>query len=266
MKDEFLIYLEAKIKDRLIISFDNTDLLLWGTRRNSKVKLLGITLNIGCSNLRTVKKSFSDPKNQITHVMKFARLLANASSSTFFAIAYSLSGDDYFVVTEPTDPLNWQESVEVNESKMPLLIQTFFGTRLRTLGTAKAVNKATSDWFHDWARANLPLEYVRVNIDGLILDKEQRPSILLETKRSFYSVDSWEPWRADARNYYLQNLLATKSGLKFWTVYHKKGISVGDKTRIALFIISKVTLGAAKWIIFRRIDNNARKVLKLVDE
>ena len=266
MDDEFLVYLKAKIKDRLIISFNNTDLLLWGARRNNEVKLLGLTLNIGTRNFRTVKRKFADPENQITHVMKIAHSLSDTSNSIFFAIVYSLSGDDYFVVTDPSNPLNWEKSFEVEEVKMPSLIQTFFKTKLKTVGTAKAVNKATSDWFHVWARANLPREYVRVNIDGLILDKGQRPSVLLETKRSFYSADSWKPWHADARNYYLQNLLATKSGLKFWTVYHKKGISVNDKTRIALFIISKVSLDAAKWITYRRIDTNACKVFKQVDE
>lgn len=262
MEDEFLVYLEAKIKDRLIMSFNNTDLLLWGTRRNNEVKLLGLTLNIGSRNLQTVKREFADPENRITYVMKIAHSLSDTSNSTFFAIVYSLSGDDYFVVTDPSNPLNWEKSFEVEEVKMPSLIQTFFKTKLETLGTAKAVNKATSDWFHVWARTNLPQKYVRVNIDGLILDNEQRPSILLETKRSFYSVDSWQPYQADARNYYLQNLFATKSGLKFWTVYHKKGISVNDKTRIALFIVSKVSLDVAKWITYRRIDTNACNVLK----
>lgn len=266
MADEFLLYLKAKIKDRLIISFNNTDLLLWGTRTENDVKLLGLTLNIGTRNLRTFKGKIADPENQITNVIEIAHSLSGTSDSTFFAIVYSLSGDDYFVVTDPRDPTDWAKSFEAKEAKMPAHIQTFFRTKLKTKGTAKAVNKATSDWFHAWARANLPLEYVRVNIDGLILDKGQRPSILLETKRSFYNVDSWQPWQADARNYYLQSLLAKKSGLRFWTVYHKKGITVNDKTRIALFIISKVSLDAIKWITYRRIDTNACKVLNWIDE
>ena len=266
MEDEFLTYLKARIKDRLIMSFNNTDLLLWGARRKNEVKLLGLTLNIGTKNLRTIKRKITDPKDKVDKIMRTAYSLSNASNSTFFGIVYSLSGDEYFIVTDPRSPLDWTKSLEVEEAKMPSLIQNFFKTKLGTVGTAKAVNKATSDWFHVWARANLPLEYVRVNLDGLILNKDQRPNILLETKRSFYSVDSWFPWEADSRNYYLQNLLAANSGLGFWTVYHKKGVKVNDETRITLFIISAVALDADRWITYHRIVTEACKVLKLADK
>lgn len=266
LEDEFLAYLKAKMKDRLIMSFDNTDLLLWGARKNNEVKLLGLTLNIGTKNLRTIKGKIADPKNKVDKIMRTAYSLSNASNSTFFGIVYSLSGDDYFIVTDPRSPLDWTKSLEVEETEMPSLIQNFFKTKLGTVGTTKAVNKATSDWFHVWARANLPLEYVRVNLDGLILNKDQRPKILLETKRSFYSVDSWLPWEADSRNYYLQNLFATNSGLGFWTVYHKKGMEVNDETRITLFMISAVSLDADRWITYHRVVTEACKVLKLADE
>jgi len=45
MDDEFLAYLKSKIGERLIISFDNTDLLLWGVRDSGIVKLLGLILS-----------------------------------------------------------------------------------------------------------------------------------------------------------------------------------------------------------------------------
>ncbi len=266
LKDEFLTYLKSKIKDRLIMSFNNTDLLLWGVRKKNEVKLLGLTLNIGTRNLQTIKKGIVNRTNKVNKIMRIAYSLGNAANSTFFGIVYSLSGDDYFIVTDPRKPLDWTRSFEVEEAKMPSLIQDFFKTDLGTAGTAKAVNKATSDWFHVWARANLPLEYVRVNLDGLILKEDQRPNILLETKRSFYSVDSWLPWEADSRNYYLQNLLATNSDLRFWTVYHKKGMIVNDETRITIFMISAVNLDADNWIAYHRVITEASKVLKLVDE
>ena len=248
------------------MSFNNTDLLVWGTRKNNSVKLLGLTLNIGVKNMRTIKNQV-DTDNRITNVMQVTSSLSHSNHSTFFAIVYSLSGDDYFRVTDPKDPTNWSKSFEVRETEMPELIQTLFKTKLRSRGTAKAVNKATSDWFHVWARANLPREYVRANIDGLILSKSQRPSILLETKRSFYEADSWKPWQADARNYYLQHLLATKSDLRFWTVYHKKGRTVIDETEVALFMISEVSLDTEdEWITYRRINTNACDVLKWVNE
>lgn len=267
LEDEFLLYLRNRINHSLIMSFDNTDLLLWGTRDNSGVKLLGLTLNVGVRNLQTIKDKLNSLENQMSNVMQAASLLSHRSHSTFFVIIYSLSGDSYFRVTDPRDPTNYSKSFEVQETKMPERIESFFKTKLGTMGTAKAVNRSTSDWFHVWARANLPREYVRANIDGLILDKKQEPSILLETKRSFYEVDSWEPWQADSRNYYLQHLLATKADLRFWTVYHKKGRTVDDETKIALFLISGISLDAEReWITYRRFNTRACEVLKMMNE
>jgi len=199
--------------------------------------------------------------------MKVASLLSHRSKSTFFVILYPLSGSSPFIVTDPSDPHDWSKGFEVQEADMPHLVEDFFKTSLGNKGTAKPVNRATSDWFHDWARANLPKEYVRANIDGLIVSKRQKPSILLETKRSFYLPYSWNPWQADSRNYYLQNLLARMTDLNFWTVYHKKGVTIHDDTAVALFQISEVSLEAEhKWINYNRLNTTAFEVLKLANE
>jgi hypothetical protein len=267
LEDEFLVYMKDKINDRLLMSFNNTDLLLWGTRENSSVKLLGLTLTVGVRDVRTIKSKLEDLEDRLSNVMKVASLLSHSSDSIFFVILYSLSGGSSFRVTDPNDPQNLSKSFEVEETKMPHLIEGSFKTSLGDRGTAKAVNKSTSDWFHDWARANLPREYVRTNIDGLLLDKRQTPIILLETKRSFYEPYSWNPWQADSRNYYLQHLLATKSDLSFWTVYHRKGEKIGDTSQVALLMISKVSLKMENnWITFHRFNTNTSKVLKLANE
>ena len=262
MKDEFLFYLNEEIGSRLIISFDNTDLLVWGSRRKNTVKLDGLTLNIGVKDLQRLDQVVAD--NRIEKAMKVASSLSHSSQSAFFAIVYAQLGADAFKVTDPKDPMNWADSLTVREAEMPELIQRFLKTGFPSRGTAKPVNRQTSDWFHVWARANLPREYVRVNIDGLVLDRKGNPRILLETKRSFYDVDSWEPWRNDARNYYLQHLLATKAGLEFWTVYHVKGKAVNNKTKVAVFTISNVSLDGGKWITFRRVTAAASDVAEMM--
>lgn len=183
MEDEFLVFLKDKISDRLLMSFDNTDLMLWGTRDNSSVKLLGLTLTVGVRDPKTAKNNQERLDERLGSVMKVASLLASRSNSTFFVILYPISGDSSFVVTDPQDPQNWTKSIELREAMMPRQIESFFKTSLGNKGTAKAVNKSTADWFHDWARANLPKEYVRANIDGLMMSEKQKPSILLETKK-----------------------------------------------------------------------------------
>lgn len=265
MEDEFLVYMKDKINDRLIMSFDHTNLLLWGTRTNDSVKILGLTLNIGVEEPRTFRSKGDGFDTRVDDVLHVASLLSQRSNSRFFVIVYSTIGDSSFRVTDPSDPLNWSKGLEVDEGKMSVVIQEFFKTTLESKGTSKAVNRATSDWFHDWARENIPEDYVRTNIDGLILDKKKHPTILLETKRSFQDPYSWKPYKEDSRNYYLQYLLATKSDLSFWTVYHKKGESVDDRSKIALLLISGVSLNVKNnWINYHRSNTNASEVMERV--
>jgi hypothetical protein len=267
LEDEFLDYVKSKMDDRLVMSFDNTDLLLWGIRENSSVGLLGFTLTVGVEDPKTAKNNPKNLDDYLGNVTKMASLLSHRSNSTFFVILYSISGDSLFVVTDPKDPTNWSKSFEVEEANMPQLVEGFFKTHLGDRGTTKPVNKNTSDWFHVWSKKNLPKEYVKANIDGLIMDKERNPKILLETKRSSAIPRSWNPYQDDSRNYYLQELLAKLSDLSFWTVYHVKGITVEDNTAVALFQVFDVSLKPAdRWITYDRLNTNASEIIKLANE
>jgi hypothetical protein len=265
MDDEFLTYLKGKVGERLTISFDYVDLLVWGARVNESVRLLGLTLTIGVSGVLSPSK-FEGIQMKIINIARIAQELARASKSVFFIVLYSISGDSVFVVTNPDDPLNLDAGKSVNENDMPKIIERFFNTNLGTAGTAKSVNKSTSDWFHVWTRSNLPTAYVKANIDGLILTEQGTPSILLETKRSFYETRRWQPFQTDGRNYLLQYLLAKKTDLDFWTVYHKKGLQVSDASDISLFLISGVNLEKADWLTYERLEIKAAKFVELIDE
>jgi hypothetical protein len=148
---------------------------------------------------------------------------------------------------------------------MPNFIQKIFQTNLKRMGTLKEINKSISDWFQQWARANLPSEYVRTNIDGLIISDKGNPKILLETKRSSYALERWLPFDADSRNYYLQHIFTKDTDLQFWTVYHIKGAKISDEEKIALFTISNVDLKVASWIDYEKTILEARNVLLKVD-
>jgi hypothetical protein len=267
LDDEFLIYLKGKIGKRLIVSFENIDLLLWGNRYSGNVRLLGLTLAIGINDLEAVTENKLDQlADKANIIMRKALSLSQRSKIPFFVILYSLSGGSLFRVTDPRNPLNLSQSFEVEENKMPATIEGFFNTNLVSTGTAKPVNKSTSDWFHDWTRVNLPTEYVKANIDGLVLTQEGKPAILMETKRSFAKPTNWQPYQADSRNYYLQDQLAKKTGLRFWTIYHEKGIPVKDNSDVVLFIVIDVALGKENWISCHRFDTNALKVAEMLEE
>jgi hypothetical protein len=267
LDDEFLIYLKEKIGNRLLVSYENIDLLLWGVRDSGSVKLLGLTLAIGVEKPETVTKhELRQLSEKADTIMRVTSSLSKNNDLTFFIVLYPLLGGPSFKVTDPANPLSLEQSFVVEEYKMPNLFAGFFKTKLRSSGTAKRVNKSTSDWFHDWTRANLPTEYVKANIDGLVLNEKGKPTILLETKRSFFKPSLWEPYQADSRNYYLQGLLARITNLSFWTVYHEKGVSVKDDSDIALFIILAVAPDKKDWINYRRFDISATEVLKMLGE
>ncbi len=254
--------MSQKIGNRLISSFNHNDLLLWGARSGSIVEPLGLTLNIGIRHEPWAKK-LSDKRTQAT--IQIASTLSHNVGYCFFVILYPTTGNKpYFLVTSPNDQLKSLEPAKVKQNEVVNLIQMYFNTNFRTRGTGKPVNRATSDFFHDWARENIPFEYVRVNLDGLILDNDFLPTIILETKRSFYDLDAWKPYRNDARNYYLEYILAREAGLDFWTIYHIKNKPIYDDSDVARFRIHRVWLNRwEKWINYSLLITSAEKVVKL---
>lgn len=84
MDDEFLAYLKSKIGERLIISFDNTDLLLWGVRDSGIVRLLGLILAIGIDNLEAGTTKLDQMAIKINHLANIALSLCENSKSAFF--------------------------------------------------------------------------------------------------------------------------------------------------------------------------------------
>jgi len=265
MEDEFLIYLKEKVGEHLIASFEHADLLLWGARDGDGVVLLGLTLAIGVQDPANMKE-ISHLSKKVKDIMEIAFSLSKKSNSVFFTICYSISGSSLFRITNPKDPLNLMSSLVVDEKSTPAMIERLFMTNFGSTGTEKPVNKSTSDWFHRWTRANLPTQYVKANIDGLVLDQEAKPVILLETKRSFESSNTWRPYQADSRNYYLQNMISKKAALDFWAVYHVKGLPVDDSSDIALFIVTDVSLINQEWISYARSNVKARKVIELIQK
>lgn len=265
MDDEFLIYLKAKLGERIITTVENADLLLWGVRDSDNVKLLGLTLTIGLEDNEIISRPVK-LTNKTVSIIKIAQSISQSIDSVFFVIFYSLSGKFSFKIIPPKNPLDLSNNIEIEEGKMPKAIEDLFSTNLRDTGTAKPVNKSTSDWFHVWTRANLPRDYVKANIDGLIQNEKSKPVIFLETKRSYMKSSSWTPYQADSRNYYLQHLLAKRAGLNFWTIYHQKGISINDSSDVSLFIISKVSLSDTKWISYERFNIKAIEVLELLEK
>jgi len=145
--------------------------------------------------------------------------------------------------TEPKATL-FIDGERVRKDEAAARIQTKFGTQYRLFGTQKAVNRATNDVFQDWARDNLPRDYVRIDLDAILNTQNHIPAVLIEVKRSTQDPpERWQPYVKDIRNYYIVDLLAKTAHLKFITLNHAhKNVILSDNSTIGIHDIQKVSL------------------------
>ena len=102
----------------------------------------------------------------------------------------------------------------------------------------KAVNRYTSNEFHDWQRRALPAGLVIQDLDAWavsVSDEESRPVALLELKRSSIDVEAWRPFEADRPNYAALLNLARAAGIPLFVVYFRKGVPIEDATPLHVF-------------------------------
>ena len=120
----------------------------------------------------------------------------------------------------------------------------------------KNVNRYTSNEFHDWQRENLPGRFVIQDIDTWTIvvsdsEKDYAPLFMVELKRSYIGVNSWKPFEADKPNYLALFKLSEKSKLDLLVIYFKKGQTIMDETKIAIFKILNVN-DSMNWITYKK--------------
>lgn len=121
--------------------------------------------------------------------------------------------------------INLREEVYVNTS-IEQLYDLFEGNGLSPSGTgsAKSVNDKVSSAFHKWQRANLGKEICASDIDLLRMDGEE-PVCIYELKRSYYTLERWEPFSDDFPNYKLIATFASMANMDFQIVYNRRTTS-----------------------------------------
>ncbi len=251
--DNLLRYLHNHFNDQLAVSGETGDLLIWGERINNGVRLLGLSFNVS-----TITKTTQGHGDLLFSCGKY---IASKINLPMMHIIYP---PDLLKNPLATLLINGQ-SLRKNEAERT--IQALLGTKQTVLGTAKDVNKQTNDAFQDWARDNLPRNYVRNDIDALLLTQTYEPRKLIEVKRSTQIPPTrWTPFTNDARNYYMGNLLARRAELNFITLNHaNKDIRVDDETTVGVHLIDGVSLNPDQ-IRSRKTLVNARELSKMLQE
>jgi len=250
--DNLLQYLRNHFKDRLIISGEIGDLLIWGERTQNGVRLLGLSCNVA-ANIRPGQK-------QLRQLLDSGTAIAASIGVPIMRIVYPLD-----LITNPQATLRINNQV-VNKVDAPAIIQGLLGTRYNVFGTSKDVNKQINDVFHEWARAQLPKDYVRNDIDAILLTPEYELRDILEIKRSpSRKPDKWTPYVEDIRNYYMGDLLAKRAGMRFITLNHpNKFVPVNDDTTVGIHFIQRVILNPEN-IQSTRTLVQAREVIDFLD-
>ncbi|MEO8891651.1 MAG: hypothetical protein ABI417_08975 [Coleofasciculaceae cyanobacterium] len=228
--DNLLTYLSNQFGSRLAVSGETGDLLVWGERVNNDIRLLGLSYNTS-----TTSQALQENNHPL---LSSGNKIAQQINLPLVRIIYPAN-----LNTDPNSALNIDgERVEREEASAK--IQHKFGTQYKLFGTTKLVNRSTNDAFQDWARVNLPQNYIRIDLDAILHVEDQKPALIIEVKRSTQvSVQRWEPYIADIRNYYIVDLLAKKAGLKFITLNHAYRDSlVSDESIIGIHNIQKISL------------------------
>lgn len=227
--DNLLQYLKKSLKDCLVVSGEGCDLLVWGYRQENDIILLGISANIPCNT--TISESH---KRKI----ETGKYIAEKIQIPFLFIRYPL---DININLNGKLIINGTE-IEIQQASSQ--IQYILGTKFQSFGTAKYVNKSTNDPFHEWARINLPSDYIRVDLDAIICSSSGIPKILLEIKRSTkIPVKVWKPYKEDARNYLIHMRLCEKCSMRYYTLNHNNlNVMVTNDTEIGIYKIDNVSI------------------------
>jgi hypothetical protein len=113
----------------------------------------------------------------------------------------------------------------------------------QTLGLAvsstpigKAINDKSSSAYHNWQRSSLGGSITVSDLDLIRLGPNEFIEVL-ELKRSFYPVESWQPYRDDFRNFQLISNLLNGTGIRFHIAYNQrvKTPYKDDASRISVF-------------------------------
>lgn len=103
--------------------------------------------------------------------------------------------------------------------------------------TRKYLNDASSSAYHNWQRESLGRELKVSDFDLWKVDRNGNPLELYELKRSFISLDRWQPYPDDYNNFRLIYNVIRRTNLTFKIVYNvrKKNPWVDDVSKVKLF-------------------------------
>jgi hypothetical protein len=112
------------------------------------------------------------------------------------------------------------------------------GLPISDSSTGKYLNDATSSAYHNWQRSSLGRDLKVSDFDLWKIDENGMPIEVYELKRSFYSLDKWEPYPDDYNNFRLIFNVVERVGIKFKIVYNVRTKRKDDISTLKIFDVN----------------------------
>ena len=95
-----------------------------------------------------------------------------------------------------------------------------FGIQKNSQSCKKPINSHASNLYHLW-QVNCGLDITTSDIDLMRVNSELEITEVYELKRSFISIEKWEPYSADFNNFILLSKLFTRCGVSFYIMFNQ---------------------------------------------
>lgn len=200
----------------------------------------------------STRLSSSSTKVRLNNAENAASILAEAANIPFANIHFDDTSSEIDHVSLNTKTVNLSDLKEWFSSK---------GLSVGSGTTGKAINSEVSSAYHSWQRANLgaikvsDIDLIRFDDDGENIKE------LIELKRSFYSLEDWNPYPADFQNFNVVANLAELISARFTIAYNvrtKTPPILDDPSNLSLFSYSKTSgprpIGVRSFAHFRQGD------------
>lgn len=150
------------------------------------------------------------------------------------------------------------QAINFQRKSLDELKATFsrYGLPIKNAPTAKYLNDKLSSAYHNWQRHQLGSSLKVSDID-LINIKDGALFAFYELKRSYKSLEIWQPYRDDYPNFILLSRLASRAGLRFRIAYNvrTKNPWNDDISRIKVFGFNHVGQNKVRDLAIYTLEN-----------
>lgn len=276
--DELVEYLYNAAPENIIIGEDDCNLLILGDGSDVPTKVKMLLLVIGCDEAITsdtiCELRIKYQNNTVfKHLFNVGKKMALIAGIPFVMVGYHKCNidkiDDTYIelmnfMVRKIYPAKKDEShVIYSSNEFVKYLYSLMEMDCNDEGTNKEKNKSLADVFHMWSRSKLSSQLVKQDFDAIYNNEDD--FAMIEVKRSpTKTIESWSPYRADGRNYDIQNQFAKIINAAFFTFHHNGG-HCNDSTKIGCYKILDVDIkNESKWIDYQKTIISAEEIIDIL--